>query len=991
MTIAAPTTPRTSFAEDRPSPRTALSFVAVGTLGLVGLLVPSHPQTTTFVQPWHVLALFAVTLAILARSLTSPVRTWADPGAPLFFFVVIAAVREVSGGAMGGGGGLVALPVLWLALFGRRRDLWLAAGATILVFVVPVITVGAPRYPVSGWRMALIWTGVALLIGPAIQDVVRRLGIERRQHQQAAAEARGLLGAAQLSSMIATDLDGLITSFGVGAEHLLGYRAVEVVDRLHVSSLHDPDELAAAAAAGGTAPDRVLARLAAEDAPSRVWTYRRADGGQIFVRLAVTELRRDDGTVVGYLHVAIDATDAVTDQRRLAAAEARWRVVMDQLPEATVVVVDAALTIELVAGAGAMRQGVEDKVGEPLDAVSGPANMAVWRRTVPLAIAGTTTEEDLAATRTGDEHHVVVTPLATVDGPRALIVARDVSAERRREREIARARDRAEHLFLDAPHGIAVLDTGGVVREVNSALERMLPDPLRSPIGRSLVDLSPDPEATRRLLADLDESPARLATTSWTLDTTDERMVHLALSLARLRTVDGATGAGIIVNVVDVSDRYRYEQQLTHMADHDALTGLVNRRRFDRDLDLHMDACRRTGPRGALLLLDLDHFKEINDTLGHRAGDELITSVAAMLRRELADADIVSRLGGDEFGVLLPVATPEESVALAHRLVDRVRDHASTLDGVRRRVTASVGVLPIVDVGDLSGGDALATVDMLMYDAKDAGRDGVATLDTQHDVPRLGARLRWRERLEHALEHDGFELHLQPIQHVASGRITGAEALLRLRDDDGTLVMPGRFLYIAERTGLVTALDRWVLSHALPILTDLQRARPGFVLEVNVSGLSIGDPDLERMIVSAATSRAFPPRSLVLEITETAAVADLENARDFARRVAATGCRLALDDFGAGFGSLSYLKHLDFDLLKIDGEFVADSHRNGVDRTILRSVVAMAKALGKETVAEFVTEGAVLDVARAEGVDFAQGYVIGRPVHHGDFAATYLD
>ncbi|GAA0209683.1 hypothetical protein GCM10008944_29640 [Cytobacillus oceanisediminis] len=983
---------RATPVEDRPTLRTAAPFVAVGTLGLLGLLVPPHPESTTPVQPWHVVALFAVTLAILARSLTSPVRTWADPGAPLFFFVVIAAAREVSGGAMGGGGGLVALPVLWLALFGRRKDLWLSALATLVLFLVPALLIGDPRYPTSGWRMALIWTGVSLFIGPAIQDVVRRLAVERREHQQAAAEARGLLGGARLSSMIATDRAGLITSFGVGAEHLLGYRAVEVVGRVNVSSLHDPQELAATATARDSDPGHVLAELAAEDAPSQVWTYLRADGTRIFVRLAVTELRHDDGTVVGYLHVAIDATAAVSDQRRLAAAEARWRTVMDQLPDATVVVVDPSMTIELVAGAGAMRQGIEGKVGQPLDAFSGPVNMAIWNRLVPLAIDGTTSEEDLAATRTGDEHHVVVTPLDTADGPRALIVARDVSAERRREREVARARDRAEHLFLDAPHGIAVLDADGVVLEVNGALERMLPLPAGALVGRNLVDLSPDPESSRRLLAELDESPARLATTSWTWESNDDHVVHLSLSLARLRADEDTSSADIIVNVVDVSDRQRYELQLTHMADHDALTGLVNRRRFDRDLERHLVECRRTGARGALLLLDLDHFKEVNDMLGHRAGDELISSVAAVLRRELGDADIVARLGGDEFGVLLPSAGPEEASALANRLVERIRDHTATLDGTRRRVTASVGVLPITYADSLSGDDALATVDMLMYDAKDAGRDRAAVLGVAlNEVPRLGARLRWRERLEHALEHDDFELHLQPIQHVASGRITGAEALLRMRDADGALVMPGRFLYIAERAGLIAALDRWVLAHALPILTDLQRVRPGFVLEVNVSGLTIGDPELERMIVSAATSGAFPPQSLVLEITETAAVSDLENARGFARRVASTGCRLALDDFGAGFGSLSYLKHLDFDLLKIDGEFVADSHRNGVDRTILRSVVAMAKALGKETVAEFVAEGAVLDVARAEGVDFAQGYVIGRPVHHDDFAATYLD
>jgi EAL domain-containing protein (putative c-di-GMP-specific phosphodiesterase class I) len=279
---------------------------------------------------------------------------------------------------------------------------------------------------------------------------------------------------------------------------------------------------------------------------------------------------------------------------------------------------------------------------------------------------------------------------------------------------------------------------------------------------------------------------------------------------------------------------------------------------------------------------------------------------------------------------------------------------------------------------------------MTMYEAKEAGRDRYACLaEGQDRLPRLRARMDWQARMEDALVNGGFELQFQPIMDLHTDEVNAAEVLLRLRDENG-LVPPSRFLYIAERVGMMPELDAYVVRRSVAYLERLRRISPDFTLEVNLSGHSIGHPAIEEAIVESLGNHDVDPAHLVLEITETAAVADVTLARAFAERLSARGCKFALDDFGAGFGSFYYLKHLLFDYVKIDGEFVANAHVSTVDRTILRSIVGIARDLGKKTVAEYVSEPEILDVVRAEGVDFAQGYLIGRPTSYADFVARYL-
>ncbi len=676
-------------------------------------------------------------------------------------------------------------------------------------------------------------------------------------------------------------------------------------------------------------------------------------------------------------------------EREVSAAERRWQTLLDHLPDVTVLVFDEQLRYREVRGSGAARQGALGFVGRGLHETSSRETARALEPIYRAALAGKEGRADVIATHTGRPQEVVATPLPPgPDGPEAMVVARDVGDQHHRQDELEASRRRFERLFDESPHGIAVIGVDGCVESANVALAAM--------IGVSITDIEGQDVATvpglgggphdAAVILPLPLDAGRLERRR-TLVRPDGQVLQVFTYSVPLRDETG-TPEAVLVHVVDVSDQHRYEQQLAHIAAHDPLTGLSNRRRFDEEVEEHLNRCRRYGPEGALLLLDLDNFKQINDTLGHHLGDQLIISVAQLLRRRTRSTDLVARLGGDEFAILLPHADRAATATIAQGIVEMVASEASVHDGTRpRRITASVGAVMIEDTL-LSASELLSTADLTMYDAKDAGRNTYVLLDTTaFATPRSKAQLTWAERITRALEDGGLEIHAQPILELKSGMVSGAELLLRMRGSDGELILPGRFLYVAERLGLVAGLDMWVMEQAIDVLARIQTRVPDFRLEVNLSGRSVGDPRVEKALSRLIKESVVDPGGLVLEITETAAISDIETARLFAQRMAAIGCRFALDDFGAGFGSFYYLKHLLFDYVKIDGEFVAHCPSNPTDRLILASVVGIARGLGKQTVAEFVEDEQILDVVRAHGVDHAQGYHVGRPIPVEQFLA----
>lgn len=560
-------------------------------------------------------------------------------------------------------------------------------------------------------------------------------------------------------------------------------------------------------------------------------------------------------------------------------------------------------------------------------------------------------------------------------------VAVAVFARRFHRNALHRAEADLRTIFDTAPIGNAVLGPHDVVVEANQALARITGFTASELHGRALAQLVHPEDA-----APLAEAVAGLRSSERGSLETELRWLHasghpvpVAVHAAALRDGDGRTGR-VLLQVVDITERKRVEEHLQHMADHDPLTGLLNRRRFDQELERHVARAHRYGVEGALLVIDVDRFKQVNDAYGHSTGDRVITSVARVLRRRLRTTDTLARLGGDEFAVLLPKADRREAEIVARRLVEAVRAQADDGAGGREGVTISVGVTVLDERAELSAEAAVVDADLAMYDAKDAGGDGWAFFSPDvHARTRAQARTTWRDRIVDALANDRFDLVAQPVLDTCSGTVVQHELLLRMAGPNGTLIPPAAFLRIAERDGLIVAIDQWVTRRAIGLLAELEDRGETARLEVNISGRSLADATLLAGIAAEMRATGVDPSNLVFEIPETAAVADVQLARAFAQHVQGLGCQFAIDDFGAGLGSLYYLKHLPFDMLKLDGELVSQCARNPADRLLIESAVRVVHGLGRVAVAEHVGDAETHALLVALGVDLVQGHHFAMP------------
>ncbi|MDQ2894043.1 MAG: EAL domain-containing protein [Actinomycetota bacterium] len=590
------------------------------------------------------------------------------------------------------------------------------------------------------------------------------------------------------------------------------------------------------------------------------------------------------------------------------------------------------------------------------------------------------------ARRDGSELEVALTisPIrdSVGDVVGASTIVRDISEQKATERRLQEVEQQFHRSFDDALIGMQTFDLDGRYMRVNDAFCAIVGYPRDELVGRLRQrithpeDLAPDAEALRALLAGERKSYTR-----------DKRYIHAmahpvwaSIGVTLIRDADGQP-MHFIGQAQDITERRRYEHQLKHMADHDPLTGLLNRRSFEHELEGHIARIKRSAMTGAVLMIDLDNFKYYNDTEGHNAGDELIVRIAHGLRGRLRESDVCARLGGDEFAVLLPQGGRDGAERVARELVEHVRGQAPTNTlGGQKRVTASVGIACFASREPATVDEMMTSADLAMYEAKDAGRNGVAHYRTeQHDRPRIESHMKWASEITDALSHDRFELVAQPIVPLSGNGPTQYELLLRMRLADGDLVPPGTFLYVAERLGLIREIDRWVADRAITMLSEQRAGGRDLHFGVNLSGHTTGDPELLQLIERRLVETGVPPDRLMFEITETAAVSNIAQAASFADHLSELGCKFALDDFGAGFGSFYYLKHLPFDYLKIDGEFVAHCAESEIDRTLISAVVQIARGLGKLTVAEFVEHQETVEVLARLGVDYGQGYHLGRP------------
>ena len=457
----------------------------------------------------------------------------------------------------------------------------------------------------------------------------------------------------------------------------------------------------------------------------------------------------------------------------------------------------------------------------------------------------------------------------------------------------------------------------------------------------------------------------------------DGSVIALSLTVSPVTDANGRIVSTAII-ARDTTERVRYEERLRHMADHDQLTGLLNRRRFDEQLKRELARAGRYEAHTAVLSIDIDNFKSINDSAGHAAGDAVLVQVARVLTNRFRLTDVVARLGGDEFAVLLSAVGVAEARAAAEDLLAEIRNSPATYGGKPFRISASIGVTAF-ESDDATAGEVLVNADLAMYAAKTAGRDRVVVYTApEARKARAMARLTWSQRIQDALDRDRFVLHLQPILELATGQIKHGELLLRMRGDRGKLIAPGAFLPAAERFGLIHAIDRWVVARAIQLIAETIGPVPQ--VGINLSGESVvGDHELLRMIEREIERSSVDPSKLIFEVTETAAIANMPEATEFARGLTSLGCSLALDDFGTGFGSFYYLKHLPVNYVKLDGEFIQNLPRSEVDEHVVKAIVGVAQALGIKTVAESVADEETIALLQKHHVDYAQGYFVGKP------------
>jgi len=428
----------------------------------------------------------------------------------------------------------------------------------------------------------------------------------------------------------------------------------------------------------------------------------------------------------------------------------------------------------------------------------------------------------------------------------------------------------------------------------------------------------------------------------------------------------------------DVTRERQTAEQLIYLAERDSLTGLYNRHRFQEELARLLAESERRKTRGALLFFDLDEFKYINDTFGHRAGDAMLIRVAGEVGALVRRNESLARLGGDEFAIVVPEADEGEVVQLAERVIRAISQIPFRFEQQNLRLTTSLGIAFYPEHGD-NAEELVAHADAAMYQAKEAGKNAWRVYRPDRDGTReMLGRLSWQERIASALDKGWFRLHFQGVYRAADGTLSHLEALVRMVDetDPSRVIMPGHFIGYAEKSGKIRDIDRWVIAESVRLLA---RAPQLPLLAVNISGRSFDDPGLPHYIADTLAGHRVAPARLMVELTETSAVTDLHDAQRFIEALRHTGCSVCLDDFGTGFSSFAYLKHLRADVLKIDGLFIRDLPNDRDNQVFVKSIVDVARGMSKITIAEFVEDAETLEMLKRFGVDMVQGYHLDMP------------
>ncbi len=592
--------------------------------------------------------------------------------------------------------------------------------------------------------------------------------------------------------------------------------------------------------------------------------------------------------------------------------------------------------------------------------------------------------------RSGEWRWVQSRAQARVDAHGRLLrlvgVELDITERKIYEEALFREKESAQITLQSIGDGVITTDAGSVIDYINPVAAELTGWRLEDAMGRPVEEIF---RAFHEETCEPLENPLSVcirrvrpikSVRPMLLIRRDGNELYVDATAAPIRDGQGHVGGGVLV-FHDVSESRELNRRLSYHASHDLLTGLVNRRELESRIERALKSAKAREGSYALCYLDIDQFKIINDTCGHSAGDALLGQVGALLKSKVRWRDTLSRLGGDEFGILLESCSLDEALRLAELLREAVRNFRFTWEDRVFRLGASVGVVPIsADNEDVAS--ILSAADSACAAAKEAGRNRVHSF-AENDVELMRRRreMQWAARINAALEEDRFELYrmqIQPLQRIEPG--AHYELLLRLRDEGGRIVSPESFIAAAERYAITPAIDRWVIENAFRWLVSEADERERLKLcSINLSGQSLGDDKFLPFVIDQFHRSGLDASKICFEITETAAVASFSQANRFIQALKELGCKFALDDFGRGLSSFGYLKHFPVDFLKIDGSFVREILRDPIDREMVRSINEIGHLTGKQTVAEFAENAEIIQMLTSLGVDYAQGYGVAQP------------
>ena len=557
----------------------------------------------------------------------------------------------------------------------------------------------------------------------------------------------------------------------------------------------------------------------------------------------------------------------------------------------------------------------------------------------------------------------------------------DITERKHTEESLYKSELRYRALYDDNPSVFFTLDPDGKILSVNNYGANQLGYSRDEIIGTSFYNFfhEDDVEKCRQYISQILSDTEKIHHLETKKKCKDGTFLWVCENARAVHDIDD--NLQILVVSEDVTEARGLSEELSYQASHDSLTGLINRRKFEQLLKALLARSKRDSSEHFLCYVDLDQFKVINDTCGHLAGDELLRRLSVLLKEKLRKTDTVARIGGDEFAILIEQCAITEAWKIAETLRLAVNNFPFEFDGKKFQIGASIGLVSINENShDIN--DILSLADSACYAAKDLGRNCVHIYDeTDTKIVEQRGQMRWVSRINAAIQEDKFVLDYQSIMPLDSDdNLDYFEVLSSMVDEDGSTIPPGVFLPAADRYNLSSKLDPWVIHTAFNWLYD----NPDILERVghcglNLSGQSLGDSSLLNFITSELIDKNIPLHKICFEITETAAIANLENAVAFIKTLRDLGCKFALDDFGSGLSSFAYLKNLPVDFLKIDGAFVKDIVDSPVDYAMVSSIHQVGKALGIKTIAEFVENNEILSKLEEIGIDYAQGYGIALP------------